>query len=456
MRILTIVNNLGPGGAQGSAKNVSLAYIEQGQTVAVLGYQGGGVREEPLRAAGAEIFVGSEDPDEQLRVIKEAAAWNPDIIHLRRSGHADQSVTNILRTIKAASTKRIAVIESNIFGRVDRTTDRELYNVHLMIGGWCLWKWHQWARGLKPQPIGAVAHNIVRSDAFYPVGDDARRAFRDAHKIPQDAMLFGRIGQPMRTKWSHAAFEAFKTFATEREDAWFVAVGLPRNYSKYLATFPSDVRRRIVVIEFLHGEEALRDCYAGMDVFLHSSRIGESFGNVLAEAMLCNRPVITLSTPARDNSQLEVVGHERGGLCVANVKAMVEAMRRLADDPQLRDRYGKQGRAYCLEHYSSQAIGRILLRVAELAHQHEDHETLARAIEADPVIVSRVTTEEVNARLKRMIGKTSAMDRLMMWLIHAPVFYRLWSVMRKIHRAVRGPGDKQRLMREKSAIASGA
>ena len=49
-----------------------------------------------------------------------------------------------------------------------------------------------------------------------------------------------------------------------------------------------------------------------MDGFLHVSRIGESFGMVLCEAMLCGVPVVTLSTPLKDNSQLEVVGPRRG------------------------------------------------------------------------------------------------------------------------------------------------
>jgi glycosyltransferase involved in cell wall biosynthesis len=456
MRILTIVNNLGAGGAQGSAKNASLAYLEQGLDVAVLGYRGGGARVQPLRDAGAEVFVGGEHADELERAVEQAVAWRPNVVHVHRAGHAEQTVSSIVRRIKDAATARVAVIETNIFGRVDSSADEEQFDVHMLLTRYCLWKWRKWARGVSPQPVGAVAPNIVRSDGFYPAGEEARRAFREEHGIPQDAIVFGRVGQPMRTKWSHACFEAFKKFAAERGDAWFVAVGIPWNYHKYLATFPQEVRRRIVVIEFLHGEEALRACYAAMDVFLHSSRIGESFGLVLAEAMLCERPVITLSTPARDNSQLEVVGHERGGLIAANVSAMVIAMRRLADDAALRDHFGRQGRQWCLEQYDSPVVGRVMLRIAELAHQHSDRKRLASALEDDPLITTDVSDKEIRALLSRCLGKVSLASRFLVWLVHAPAFYQFWRVVRKVHRKLRGPGDKQRLMREKSAIRDAA
>ncbi len=451
MRILTIVNNLGPGGAQGSAKNASLAYRELGQDVAVLGFKGGGSRVDSLLAAGIDVFVGGEDDAARSRAIEQAAAWKPDVIHAHRSGHAEQMVAGIIHHIKSAAARRVAVLETNIFGRVDGSADEAQFDVHLLLTRYCLWKWKKWARGLSPQPIGAVAPNIVRSDGFFPAGDEARRAFRAEHKIPQDAVVFGRVGQPMRAKWSHAAFEAFKAFARERADAWFVAVGLPRVYHKYLQTFPGDVRRRIVVIDFLHGEEALRSCYAAMDVFLHSSRIGESFGLVLAEAMLCERPVITLSTPARDNSQLEVVGHERGGLIAASPSAMVEAMRMLANDPARRSALGRQGRAWCLEHYDSATVGATMLRIAQLAHQHEDRAALAAAIAGDPLIVSSVSDSDIHALLSKTLGKTSPLNRFLMWLVHAPAFYGVWRNVRRMHRKLRGPGDKQRLMREQTA-----
>jgi glycosyltransferase involved in cell wall biosynthesis len=451
MRILTIVHNLDVGGAQGSAKNASLAYVERGQQVAVLAFRGGGPRVEPLRAAGVEVFVGGETDDDFKPALEAAMAWGPEVLHVHRSGHADESMLRIIRAIKASATRRIAVIETNIFGRVDASADVAEIDVHMLLTRYCLWKWRRWARGLTPPPIGAVAPNIVRSDGFYPERVETREAFRAEHGIPQDAIVFGRVGQPIRAKWSYAAFQAFIKFARQHPSAWFVAVGLPGAYEAYVNGIEPDVRRRIVVIDFLHGEAALRACYAALDVFLHSARIGESFGIVLAEAMLCERSVITLSTPAHDNSQLEVVGHERGGLVAANVDAMVEAMGNLADDPALRQRLGRQGRQWCLQHYDSPVVGGIMLRIAELALQHDDRAPLRAALEREPLLTTQVTDAEIHALLGRSIGRPSVVERVQVWMVHAPAVYRCWRIVRRVQRTLRGPGDKQRLIREREA-----
>ena len=451
MRILTVVSNLDVGGAQGSAKNASLAFMEQGQQVAVLAYRGGGPRVQPMREAGLEIFVGGKQPAEFDCALSAAAAWKPNVLHVHRAGHADEDIAQLIRSLRHRSSKRLAVLETNIFGRVDASDEGAGIDVHLLLTRYCLWKWRKWSKHIRPSPIGAVVPNIVRNDGFFPAGDDIRNAFRTEHGIPKDAVVFGRVGQPIRAKWSHAAFEAFSRFATQRADAWFVAVGLPKAYPKYLRTLPADVQRRIVVIDFLHGEEALRACYAGLDVFLHSARIGESFGLVLAEAMLCERPVITLSTPARDNSQCEVVGHERGGLVAANVAAMVDAMHRLAGDAHLRARLGTQGRQWCLEHYDSPMVGKMMVRIAEHALKHVDRAKLAAVLRSDPMIETEVSNEEIEDLLQRQIGQPSVMERLQMRLVHSPSLYAWWRLIRRAHRRLRGPGDKKRMIQEREA-----
>jgi len=169
---------------------------------------------------------------------------------------------------------------------------------------------------------------------------------------------------------------------------------------------------------------------------------------------LCERPVVTLSTPMRDNSQLEVVGHERGGLVAANVDAMVQAMGRLADDPALRAKFGKQGRAWCLEQYDSPHVGRIMLRIATLALQHEDRTKLAAALAKDPLIQTDVTDKEIHDLLAKSVGKPSLFDRFSMWIVHKPWFYRFWGLVRRVHRKVKGPGDKQRFRLEAKAKAA--
>ncbi len=54
-------------------------------------------------------------------------------------------------------------------------------------------------------------------------------------------------------------------------------------------------QKNIRTIDFIKGDKALTDFYSSIDVFVHISAIGESFGYVLTEAMICGCPVITLA-----------------------------------------------------------------------------------------------------------------------------------------------------------------
>jgi hypothetical protein len=215
-------------------------------------------------------------------------------------------------------------------------------------------------------------------------------------------------------------------------------VGVPEKYRAMVQEWPQAIRQRVVDIPFLHGDDVLRACYAAMDVFLHSATIGESFGLVLAEAMLCQRPVITLSTPLRDNSQLEVVGHERGGLIASSTAGMVQAMRRLADDADLRARLAEQGRRWCLEEYAVDRIARRMLRLMEHALRADTPGRLREALEEDETFITRVSRREIDQLLGHTMGRISLKDRVLMELGHVPWLYQVFSRVKRMARGGQG------------------
>src|SRR5271165_3683142 len=358
MRILTIAIDLNPGGAQRVARNFALSYRRYGVDSAYFGYEGGGPLAQQLLDQQVAVFTGSLNELEQRAALKRALAWRPDVVHIHRPGSRDaRSAT--LRAIKAASrpgtTAPIGIVETNFFGRVDYSNTRGLIDVHYLISRWCLWKWERWARIVDPRPIGILLPNLVMHTEFAPRSEQVRNEFRRAHRIPVDALVFGRIGSPDVSKWSAAIFSAFAEYASVNTNAWLVLVGLPVELQAAREALSADIRRRTLCIEFLREDALVVDAYGAMDVFLHTAKIGETFGMVLAEALLCGIPVITLGTPDKDNGQLEIVGHECGGLVVANVAAMVAAMRRL-EDPALRRRYADQGAAAIVNRFSAEAL----------------------------------------------------------------------------------------------------
>jgi hypothetical protein len=180
-----------------------------------------------------------------------------------------------------------------------------------------------------------------------------------------------------------------------------------------------------VLVDFMNDDSALSGIYGSMDVFLHAARIGESFGMVLAEALLCGVPVISLSTPDKDNSQIEVVGHETGGLVVANVAGMLEAMHRL-EDPGLRRRYADLGASEIVKRFSAEALIPCAIDIAQLVSEGLSPPQLQRRLLARPQLCTHVSTEDIAALMRGRIGEHSLKTLTLMNLVSNPYLYRAY------------------------------
>lgn len=427
MRILTVVVDLGSAGTQRAAQCYALAYARRGRGSAVLTYRGGGPRQADVAAGGIPVFVGGPGAAELERAVACALEWGPDVVHIHRTGHPDDATMSVLKALRARSGRRLPIIETNVFARVDDSPDRDVIDLHLLLSRWCLWKWSRWAAGLSPPLVGAVAPYMADASAFRPITESERRAFREAHGIPAEAFVLGRVGSPNMGKWSPIAFDAFRRAAEADSRLRLLAVGLPPELRRAIASMPPAVRRRITDIPFIHGDAALRACYGSTDVFLHAAKIGESFGMVLCEAMLCEVPVITLSTPAKDNSQLEVVGHEEGGVVVTGAASMARAIGLLASDDALRRGMGVRARRRVVERFTEEPVASTLLALIDALAADPTREALRARLRSDGRFITGVADAEIHSLLARTLGRTPVRERLLMRAVANPFVYKQYT-----------------------------
>jgi glycosyltransferase involved in cell wall biosynthesis len=117
---------------------------------------------------------------------------------------------------------------------------------------------------------------------------------------------------------------------------------LPR-VQKIAATFP------LGVVEFAGFVEEVYSHLASGQVLLHTSAI-EGTPTAVREAMSASLPVVATNAGAMH----EIILHERTGLIVPvdDLKALVSALARLIEDPELRLRYGKAGRTHFEERFA--------------------------------------------------------------------------------------------------------
>jgi hypothetical protein len=187
---------------------------------------------------------------------------------------------------------------------------------------------------------------------------------RGALGIPDSAVVYGRIGPASMGKWSPVLIRAFNTVAKQSPKAWLAVCGLPDGMKVLVRSLPADVRSRIVELPVTSDDTELRRYYSLMDVFVHASQKGESFGMVLCEAMLAGLPVVTLNTPLRDNSQIEVVPNGVAGFVVNDLNQTVDAMLLLERDANVYQSFAGQGPNWVRENYDIPIVINRLLKIA--------------------------------------------------------------------------------------------
>jgi glycosyltransferase involved in cell wall biosynthesis len=156
--------------------------------------------------------------------------------------------------------------------------------------------------------------------------------FREKNNIPKNAFVIGRIGQAYDGKWSPLLVDTFNVLCNEIPDLFLLIINPPKSVLDQAKQSP--FAERIIHISKIIGDENLALAYASMDLMLHIALQGESFGLVLTESILCETPVVTLSTPWADNSQGEVVGHKKGGLVVHSKKGLKNAILEIYNNPK--------------------------------------------------------------------------------------------------------------------------
>ena len=128
-----------------------------------------------------------------------------------------------------------------------------------------------------------------------------------------------------------------------------------RQYTKSL-----QVEEEVIFVGF---QENIKQFMETIDIFILSS-LFEGFGYVLVEAMASQKPVVAFDT----SSNPEVVVHGQTGFLAkpGNIEDLLQYVKKLAEDQNLRNLFGKNGRTRVEEHFD---IQRVLDQTIELINQ---------------------------------------------------------------------------------------
>ncbi len=395
IKLVIATNILDIGGAERTVQTLALYLDKTKFDVTVLCLLRGGPRVKLLGEQGAKVLVG----DGTMEKIKELIPHpDIDVLHFHRSGQREsglhQDVVEYLRPKK--------LMETNIFAFTDPALgpkfDLQVYKSMMMLSE-RVWK------GSEQKPEAClkqrVIYNPVTVDYFdqFVLSPERRQALRQDLGVRPDEILLGRIGRNDTVKWGDLILAALPAIFKNNPKVKVLFRTVPTSRLGWLKK-KNFFDGRVIILPETSSEKEIAETYQMLDIYVHTSRRGEAFGNSLNEAMVWSLPIIVENTPHWDNGQLEQVDNGETGWVVRSVGGLAAAVNDLVVNFDRRMAYGKAGRQKVLTCFDRQrGVGQYELAYRQLAGLKTSSEV---SLEIYPQATDLVTYHERYKMLSRL------------------------------------------------------
>jgi glycosyltransferase involved in cell wall biosynthesis len=326
-----VVNALGLGGTEKGMAEFALGAGRAGFGVRVVAVHESGPREAELREAGIDVRCAAGDEACLADLLRGV-----DVAHVFRAGNAEPIVPAAAR--RAGVDK---LVESNIFGNVDESADRNGFACHLLGSKMTLLRYRT-RLAADSTPDFHRRHRVLS----FPIGlEDLRQRAPEPSEarrrlgLDPDRPVVGRVGRADDLKWRTTLVDMVPDLLELVPDAQVLFVGATPGKVARLERL--GVRDRCLLVEPVRDLDVVGSFYAACDVFVSAAEIGESQGMAINEAMALGVPVVTCSTPWADNAQVEFVEHGRSGWYAGHPRVFAEAVADLLLDEQRRAAFGR-------------------------------------------------------------------------------------------------------------------
>ncbi len=167
---------------------------------------------------------------------------------------------------------------------------------------------------------------------------------REQLKIPADALVAGFHQRAQDEIFSPIPLQAFADVCAE--DRWFVIMGGSHRYRDQAASLGLE---RVLFVDHDGGAQKISEFLNTLDLFAHGRADGETFGTVLAEAMMHGKPCLSHRSPVA-NAQPETMGP--AGLFAEDERDYAAKLELLYSNEVLSHRLAAKARPHAERYYS--------------------------------------------------------------------------------------------------------
>jgi glycosyltransferase involved in cell wall biosynthesis len=280
---------------------------------------------------------------------------DPDIVHLHRSGYAEWPGFRYMAS-------RAKWVETNIFGYHDNTSESQI-DLHVYISEFI----RDRARGAGG-PDGPILFNPIEQPVFDMTSENraqCRQELLSAHKLPQDAILLGRVGRA--DNFDPISLRAFAELEKAFPNVYYIVVN---GCSRWPETVRELGIQNVRFVGPIVEDDLLSRFYMGLDIYAHARHDGECCPCNIQEAMMHGLPVVSHES-AIYNGQSEIIGTGGFVVPIGDYENYRDILAQLVLNPEmqdadgsgfvrLRDYFGREARRRAMRHFEASCVTNTL------------------------------------------------------------------------------------------------
>jgi glycosyltransferase involved in cell wall biosynthesis len=339
IRVLHVASQLGFGGTEKAIQVFCQHLNREVFETSVCGIYEGGMRREFLREKGVETYVLNGDFSRFEPLLNKKRV---DVIHFYLGWNTEElgAVVNAAKRVGVQ-----VIVETNIFGHYNLEENERFVDRHFLISKSVALEYA--ARGkismrqfLEKCRVLYIPVDFDEIEKEAPSQEQIDQ-FKRRIGVEPDCPLICRVGRSDIRKWSSFPVNMMWFLTRKIPNVKYLIVGgLPRWVHKKISKY--HLEKNFIDYGVAFGKELLT-IYHAVDLLAHTSRIGESFGCTIAEAMAAGKPVVVDSTPWQDNAQIELVDNGVTGFVTTTPRTYADAVAYLLRHPVQAKRMGQSG-----------------------------------------------------------------------------------------------------------------
>ncbi len=329
IHVLQVSSTLGYAGTERALINFCRYYTREYFQVSVVAYMQGGPRERVLKDLNIPYLVADGSIERTVTFIAEQKI---NIVHFYRSGHFVLHEYELIKRIKELFPK-IIIIETNIFGKHDSRIHAYI-DCSIQISKVLNERYAKQAMGFNREKTKVIYFPVdCESFEHIEISDKELDEFKRTIGIQKNDFVIGRLGRPHIAKWGDLILDMMKYVVKKIPNIKFVIQSAPESRIKKMKR-NKKLNKYFIFLDETSDDHKIALFYKTIDVYVHSSKIGEGFGMSLVEAGIFRKPVIVNSTPHKDNAQVEIIDHLKNGVIANYPQTFARAVEYLYKNPQ--------------------------------------------------------------------------------------------------------------------------